>query len=239
MADANTVTADLAVLGGTGWVPTGNPKYGGAIPSAISCLWANRPTAGLIAGQLIFVSDVGEFGTIMQWTGARWRPLNGTASLKNLAAPSANIAAVETNVLQTLLPINLLQVGDVLRLWLAATKSGTTDSLNLTVRMGTAGTTGDTAITGLSAFAIMGATGVAGGAIFDIKMISSTSAQKQGTSNTQNGTYSALLNSGAESAATAITDAAANALYVSVALASTGATNTVKATSAQLHLITS
>lgn len=206
--------------------------YTGAQPTFT---WATKPSSAA-NGSLIFVSDVGESGTLFQYGGSRWRPVGGQAALKTLGAASANVANSETIVLQTLIPASAWQTYDTLRLWLVMTKSGTTDAGNLTVRVGTAGTTGDTAITGLSAFQFLSAANTSGGLIFDIKLLSATSAQKMGLDGSGAGSYTGGSASGA--LATTITDASANALYLSVGIASAGATNTVSLASGHIHLIT-
>lgn len=202
-----------------------------------SYTWATKP-AGVSSGALIFVSDVGEYGTVFQYTGSRWRALNGTAALKTLGAATANITNTETIVMQTQIPAGSWQTNDAIRVWLTATKSGATDSGNLSVRIGTAGTTADTAITGLSAFGLMAASGATGAGIFDIKLLGATSAQKVGGNNVNTHAYQNASGSTAGAAATTITDATANALYISVTMASSGATNTVQMLSGQIQLIT-
>lgn len=239
MADSNSVTSALATLGGSGWTPTNDPRYGGAIASMIPCTWANRPTTGLTNGQLIFVSDVGEGGAVFTWSAAssRWRALNGMASLKALGSPTGNIANTETIVLQALLPAGSWQTNDVLRVRdLSISKSGTTDTANLTIRIGTLGTTGDAAVSGATALAVLSAANQSYGGEFDIKLVSATSALKLGNA----GTSAPFVGGGSSSAsaATAITSAAANALFLSVAIASSGATNTVQAQSGQILLVT-
>lgn len=161
----------------------------------------------------------------------------GSAQLKSLGATVTGITNSEQIVMQTQLAPGQWQTNGVIRIWLTTTKSGITDSGNITVRVGTAGTTADTAITGLSAFELMAASGLAGSAIFDIKLVSATSALKVGVNNVNNHAYQSGSGSTAAPAATAITDATANALWVSVSLASSGATNTVGATTGQIELI--
>lgn len=201
--------------------------------------WSAKPAPSTVpAGSMYFASDVGENGTLFQSNGTRWRALNGQAALKCLAAPTGNISNSETNVIQTVLPVGSWQTNDTLRIWLAGSKSGTTDAGNVTVRIGTTGTTADAAITGLAAFALMGPTGLTASAIFDIKLISSNSAQKLGTNTANTHGYQQGSGATAAAAATAIADASTNALYVSVNVASGGSTNTVAVQSAHVQLIT-
>lgn len=208
----------------------------GIASGVFSCTWANKPSSA-VTGSLIFVSDVGENGTIFQYTGSRWRAMNGMASLKTLGTAQTGIANSETIALQTLIPAGALQAGDIVRGRLSLTKTGTTDTGTVTVRVGTAGTTGDTAITGLSAFVALAATGVSAGFEFEVRLVSATSAQRLGSTGANLTAY-AGSSSVAASAATVITDASANALYVSVGLASSGATNTVGLQAGLIQLIT-
>jgi hypothetical protein len=181
-------------------------------------------------------TDLGASGTLMRYAGSRWRPLAGQAQLASLGAAVTGIANSETIVLQTLIPAGAWQTNDSIRVWFAGTKSGTTDSQLLTVRVGLAGTTADTAITGLSAYVFANAAGVTGAGIYDIKLVSATSALRIGPGSAASSGYYTNLSS--ISSATSITDASANALYVSVSTYSSGASNTVSVTSGQIQLIT-
>lgn len=196
--------------------------------------WASLPDATLYAGYRARVTDGGPTGGIYVVSdGVRWKPVNGTANLKTLGAAVSGIANTEQIVLQTLMPVNFWQANDTLRIWLTATKSGATDSTNISVRVGTAGTTADTSLVTLG---FMSAAAITGGFILDFKLASATSAQRVGSMGTQSA-YGGGASSGIASAV-AISDASANALYVSVGLASSGATNTVGAQSGQIQLIT-
>jgi hypothetical protein len=197
--------------------------------------WASLPDATLYAGYRARVTDGGPTGGIYVVSdGVRWKPVNGTANLKTLGAAVSGIANTEQIVLQALLPINFWQTNDNLRLWLATTKSGATDSMNLNVRVGTAGTTADTAVMTVSA---MGATNLSSGLQFDFRLVSATSLQRVGQIASSTGSYVGASNTAAPAAVT-ISDASANALYVSVGIASSGATNTVAAQSGQIQIIT-
>lgn len=216
------------------------PMYFGGAPYAGSGISTARPAATAVpAGTTYFASDLGENGTLLMSNGTRWRTVNGApAALKTLGAASANVNNVETIVLQTLLPAGAWQVNDTLRIWLTGTKSGSTDTGNLSVRIGTLGTTADAPIGGLSGLQFMAASGLAGAGIFDIKLNSNTLAQKLGVNANASHAYQALTSTSAVAAAVAISDAAANALYVSLSLTSGGATNTMQLTSGQIQLIT-
>lgn len=201
----------------------------------ISTTWANRPSSAG-NGQMYLFTDLGASGTLMRYAGSRWRPLAGQAQLASLGAAVTGIANSETIVLQTLIPAGAWQQYDSIRIWLTGTKSGTTDTFLVTVRVGTTGTTSDTPITGLSGYQMGGPSMTAHGGIYDVRLNSATSAQRLGATATVAMTY--YTNLAGIAAATTITDASANALYVSVSIYSGGATNTVGITSGQIQLIT-
>lgn len=217
----------------------GATKRFAAAPYISATTFSGLPAAASYSGSFALVTNLGAApGVWLVSDGTRWKTFSGEATLKALGNPIAGIANTETIILQTLIPAAAWQTNDTIRVWLTTTKSGTTDIGNLTVRVGTAGTTADTAITGLSAFALMGATAVSGGGIFDIKLLSATSAQKLGSNSGNTHTYQNSSGTAAVAAATTITDASANALWVSVGLASAGATNTVSVLSSQIQLVT-
>lgn len=200
--------------------------------------YAALPAASAYTGKTAYATNLGANGSVLQSNGTRWRAVNGTAVLKALAAPVSGVVNSETIVLQTLIPAGAWQTNDTIRIWISGTKSGSTDAYLMSARIGTAGTTADTVITGLSAFSLMTATGLTGGAVFDIKLLSATSVQRTGGTTSGQGTYTAGSSSGAIAAATTISDASANALYVSVSIYSGGASNTVAALTGQIQLIT-
>lgn len=208
-----------------------------SLSAVLSGTWAARPTPIPANGKLYFAIDVGANGTLLQSNGTRWRPFNGApATLKALGASVSGITNSEQLVLQTLIPAGVIQTLDSLRFWLSLTKSGTTDGLTLTLRIGLAGTTADPAV--VNTALAMAASTITFGGIFDLKMLTSTSAQRQGTG-AASGTHTYLGGTGtAQSGSIAIPDISANALYASVGIASGGATNTVGITSGAIQLVT-
>jgi len=195
--------------------------------------------AASYSGYMVRVTDVGANGCYMVSNGTRWQQLQGQAILKGLGAAVSGIANSETIVLQTLLPANVWQVNDTIRVWLNVTKSGTTtDSLACRIRAGTAGTTADTAIYSSSGANLLATSNQSGGFIFDFKLASATSSQRVGDAATnQAGSYTAAVSTAAAAAVT-ITDASANALYISVSIFSSGVAETVAIQSGQIQHIT-
>lgn len=196
--------------------------------------WANIPAAGT-AGQMVYVSNAGTKGSMWLDDGTRWKPLNGMCLLASLDATSAAVGNAETIVFQYQIPANLLQTGDVLRFYLTYTKSGGTDLGTLRTRIGTAGTTSDTLVQDITASA---ATSRQHGFAFDIRLDSATTAQLMPSQRTSVG-YSGSTSTTTVgiTAATTISSAAANSLYVSVGILSAGTTDTVSLVGGQIWLI--
>lgn len=201
--------------------------------AVVRAAWANRPSSS-VSGALFFATDAGASGTLFLADGTRWRALNGEATLKLLGADSSNIANTETAVLQTQMPVDLWQVGDVLRVYFGLSKSGATDNANAVIRIGTAGSSADTAILTLNTQ--LAAANLTGGYTFDFKLASATTVQRIAAI-LASGAYEGSSN-GAYPAAVAISSAAENALYVSVGISSSGVTDTVKMTSGGIQLLT-
>lgn len=199
-------------------------------------LWTDVPPANSVIDNCrISVLNMGSSG-ISDWVtdGVRWYPIGGTLMLAALAAPVALIANVETIVLQALIPAGAWQVNDVLALSFDLSKSGATDTGDVTVRIGTAGTViGDTPLTGLTAAPLLAAANLSGSFSTRIKLLAAASAQQVGNAGAILGGSNAAI-----SAATVIPSAAANALFVSLSIASSGLNDTVGIESAQLQLIT-
>jgi hypothetical protein len=203
-------------------------------PAITSTTWANIGSAAT-ANKLQYVSDVGSSGSLWRSTGTRWKPVNGLAVLATLDTGLSGVANTETIAFQYLLPINALQTFDRLRFNLSLSKTGVTDSLALKVRVGTAGTTADTQVLSVSA---LSATARSGSMMFDFRLASATSLQQLGSSGGASITSGYSNNTSvANVAAVAITSAAANALYVTVTIASTSTNDTVGLLDAQLMLL--
>lgn len=199
--------------------------------------WAtiNALSASTYSGYLVRATDVGVDGVYYQSNGTRWKPFTGTANLKVMGAAVSSIANTETNLLQIQLPANALQTQDTFRVWLSLNKSGaTTDTCNVTFRVGTAGTTGDTAV--LNAVAVTAASNRSSGLIYDFKLNSATTITRIGVAGVANGSYSGN-GSGAANSAVTISDASTNALYFTCAIASSGTTETVGSQSCIFQIV--
>lgn len=201
--------------------------------------WAvvNAAPPSSAAGILRFANDTGSAGG-MYWRyvpgSTRWAPINGSGTLASLGAPTSGVANTETLQLQTLLPIGTLQNNDSLLFTIAGAKSGATDSLTLRIRIGTAGDTSDALVYQGD---ILGAAGRSFGGQFEIKVLSTTTVQKVGAAGTAEASYAGASTT-AETSTVAISSHAANALYVSVFILSSGAADTVGLQSARIQLVT-
>jgi hypothetical protein len=152
-----------------------------------------------------------------------WRNATQRQTIYALGAASGSINNSETICAQVLLPAGFLKQYDHIRIWVGMSKSGTTDTGLVGIRIGTGGTTSDTQIfTG----SVLTAANVSYGQWFDLKVQSATSVRKEGFG----GTGQASEGGGSSAAyATAVTISnVSNALYVSVTVNSSSTNNTVK-----------
>ncbi len=152
-----------------------------------------------------------------------WRNATQRQTLYKLGAASGNIANSETIVAQVQLPAGYLKQYDHIRIWVAMSKSGTTDTGTAVIRIGTAGTTADTQI---FSGALVTAANQSYGQWFDLKIQSATTVRKEGFG----GTGQASEGGGSATAyTTAVTISnISNSLWINVSILSGGATNTVK-----------
>jgi hypothetical protein len=189
------------------------------------------PCTAALNGYGAFVTDWGTNGTEVRCKGSatRWVPVNGETTLTRMGVAVSAIANTETIVIQTQLPIGALQAGDMIFIRGSVNKSGTTDTLQLTVRWGTAGTTADTALTGLSAYQQLSAATMAGGPIIGFRVISNTSAQKLGANSNASSPYGSTGSAALAAATTSLADASSNAIWITVTIKSSSTTDTVGA----------
>lgn len=206
----------LSISGGNLTGPIGLASY----------TWATIPAAGT-AGRMIFISDAGTKGSTWFDDGAHWKPLNNQALLGSLDTPSAGVNASETIAFQYKSPAAFWQLTNRLRLIGTLSKSGTTNSGVLNIRIGTAGTTGDSIVLNST---VLSAGNRQVSFIYDIRIESATTVQLM---NNVSGYGTAT--STALASATTISNIS-NALWFNVTITG-GATDTVSLTDAQLWLI--
>jgi hypothetical protein len=207
------------------------PSTGGTLTSYIlttprfaTSTFAGLPAAASNTFTFQLATDWGANGTIAQSIGSRWKPMGGSSVLKLNAAPSSAIGTTTAVVLQTLLPAGSWQVGDVLRVTLPMTKSGTTDVLIGNVLIGTLGTVSDTSVTG-GTVTMVGSANQTSGEELEFVLASATTVQRMGAILTNQGSYT-TISATAPPAAVTISNVS-NPLYVSFTINSNGTTNTV------------
>lgn len=146
----------------------------------------------------------------------------GEVLLKGLGAEVTGVTA-ETIVMQTLLPVGFLKQYSAIEIYGLFTKSGVTDAGTFNIYCGTAGTVADALIyTGSLAVANRNF-----GPINFLKLLTNTSLVKVGAGSTVIGSVT-VGNANTQAAAVAISDASANALYITVTILRTsGSTDTV------------
>jgi hypothetical protein len=210
-------------------------NFDGSAPITItaqhpSSVFASLPAAAGVSGQTYLVTDVGESpGTYLISNGTRWKPVNGRARLKTLGAAVSAISNVETIVTQAALPAALLAANDGFEVHYFGNKSGATDTFNLTVRMGTAGTTADTSLQGANS----GAAALSIGGRVGWKVASATSVQRDGQGLSDWNTANAV----AAPAPTTISNIS-NALFITATIKSSSTTNTVGMAQAYIDWVT-
>ena len=195
--------------------------------------YANLPSATTLnPGTEAYVTDVGG-GTNFVTNGTRWKPKNNHAIIYNKGA-IATMMNTEAVVGQYLMPVNLVQQYDILRLRITIGKSAGAETATTRVRVGTAGTIADTQIT---SSAMLTTTNVSYGWLADFRLETATTLQKLGSASTQFPYTSA--STAAVPAAIAISSAASNALYFNVTNAQSSNAETFTLYAMTLELITS
>lgn len=126
------------------------------LPSGIATLtWAELfalNPASYNPGQIFHVTDVGVGGSYWYSNGVRWRAVNGSVWLLNLASDVAHDGTTsQLKLAEVPLPAGLIQQGDMLEPHISvdANLGGSTPSIYL--RLGTTGTTADNAVGGTNA----------------------------------------------------------------------------------------
>lgn len=117
MADANSVTPALATLGGSGWTPSGDARYGGVLSNMWIGTWANRPLTGTIPiGQELLVTDLGLApGMLVQWDGTRWIPCGPQVLARSSVAISGAANITENTLVTVTVPAGLLGINGSIR----------------------------------------------------------------------------------------------------------------------------
>lgn len=161
---------------------TGLVGPGGTIPMTLGPYAFNAlPSASSYSGWVVKVSNVGgSAGSYWVSNGTRWMPLNGQTMVYLLPARATMSGVTEIVLGSALLPLGLMQNTDRVDLRVTVSKSATSETATLKLRIGTAGTIADTLIT--SSGTLAGAT-ISLGVVLSYRRESATSLQKLGNGN--------------------------------------------------------
>jgi hypothetical protein len=180
-------------------------------------------------GQPVFVSNIGVGGSAWYSNGTLWKPVGGQVLLSSLDAAITGLTNSEVISHQYLIPAALLQVGDRIEVKTGLSKSGTTDTGALRIRVGTAGTTADAAIVNAT---VMSAAQQHAGLAHEFRVQSATAVRLITRSD---------LGWGGSTTASVPADITianiSNALYVDVSAISGSTNNTVGLVDVQIRLI--
>lgn len=201
---------------------------------APSRLWAEIKNETPQAGTMYYTADIGS-GLILIYTGTRWKPLSGAAVLATQPAEITGITNTAQLATRILLPADFLKIGDELRFSYGATKSGTTDTGNISAYIGAAGTTADAQVAGTTG-TTMTTTQISTGGFYGVRVVSATTVRKIGTGAAANSSYGGSSTTGG-AAATTIPNIN-TALYASLFGVSSGAVDTLGIHDSKIQLLT-
>lgn len=204
-----TATTD-PITGGVELLAPGGEK----IPVSIGpCVFAALPTASVATGIVAKVSDVGgSGGSLWVSDGARWKPLNGSLQLYTMPVRNTTSGVTEALLGQVFVPAGVLQNGDRLELKMSFSKSGTSETATIRLRIGTAGTTVDSLIASSNALVT---TNISMESRLKYRRQTATSVQKLGTSASFTGVEGSVTN-GAFPAANTVPNMDTSGVYFSI-----------------------
>lgn len=200
-------------------------------PVTFANLLTTYPAASY-SGYTAKVSNIGgPSGSFWVSDGTRWKPQNGRLTLYTLDARATMTGVTEVILGQYLIPAGVLQNFDRLRIWASLSKSSTAETFSVRIRLGTPGTITDTLLFSSGAQA---AANQSEGFTHDYKLMSATTIQKLG-----NGGVAPYVgvNASAFPAATTISSAAANALYISLTNFNSSTVETTALEDMQIELL--
>ena len=165
---------------------------GGIVPVSYPAVtFANLPAAAAgNLGQVYRVTNIGQAGVGSLWisTGAKWAPVNGRVRGFSLPAPVPVAAgAAQTIVAQWALPAGFFHVNDIAQIFSNVSKAGITTTEALGIYLGSVGTiAGDVALINAAALSAANRTV---SSIFDLQIVSATSARILSGTTTAPGGY--------------------------------------------------
>lgn len=216
----NTLTGVISLSGGNfSFTPIQNTSF------------AALPPAAENSGVIYRVTDAAN--SLWESNGTRWRPVNGRAVIKTLPTEFSMSGTTAVKAFESILPAGCVKDGDTLQLRYTLGKSGTAETCQITVRLGTAGTTADTT---LSSFGPLVTTNISAGILADYKRLSAASVRKQG--NGANNSAFAGQSTAAVNSPVAVSSLDSNAMYLAIWMANSAAVETSTMYDCILELVT-
>jgi len=172
-------------------------------------------------GQQFIVTNLGIGPSLWMYNGTNWRPEGGKILLRSLPLSVTGVVnSLEQIMDQFTLPMNLLtKNGDRLAFKFAYEKNGTADTLQIRIRIGTAGTTSDTIL--FSSSALTGANKSVG-SLKDFRRVNATTLQHLGAVGNTTPSTGLSAFSGVQASQQAfsvtVSDLDTNSLFVSTTL---------------------
>jgi hypothetical protein len=140
-----------------------------------------KAATGMADGALFRVTNYGKGGSLWRYSSTltEWFPTAPLKVYENTALISGVAQTADQLLVAIPLEANLIK-GKVFKVYVTAGKSGTTDTMTLTPKMGSNGTIADASLGGLTAYS---AGTRAAGSTFAFRMASATSAERLGGPN--------------------------------------------------------
>lgn len=109
------------------------------LPKAtLQTTFVNRPTASLMSGKIIYMTDIGPAGSYWISNGTRWQPLGGSCLLAiSQVSSSVTGTASETNLASVTIPAGLMSANGQLEVFMLWSHTNAATARNLRVRLGT------------------------------------------------------------------------------------------------------
>lgn len=106
--------------------------------TTLQTTFANRPTASLMSGKIIYITDIGPAGSYWISNGTRWQPLGGSCLLAiSQVSSSVTGTASETNLASVTIPAGLMSANGQLEVFMLWSHTNEATARNLRVRLGT------------------------------------------------------------------------------------------------------
>ncbi len=106
--------------------------------TTLQTTFANRPTASLMTGKIIYMTDIGPAGSYWISNGTRWQPLGGSCLLAiSQIASSVTGTTSETNLASVTIPAGLMSANSQLEVFMLWSHTNAATARNLRARLGT------------------------------------------------------------------------------------------------------